>query len=89
MRKKEEIRATQFAIGATSASIIALQYLAEGVYQGETLHFVFLLIPAVLSAYVVSELIFKQIDGQQFLRLVYIVLIFSGLLTGWQALQLL
>ena len=89
LRKKEEIRATQFAIGATSASIIALQYLAEGVYQGETLHFVFLLIPAVLSAYVVSELIFKQIDGQQFLRLVYIVLIFSGLLTGWQALQLL
>ena len=89
LRKKEEIRATQFAIGATSASIIALQYLAEGVYQGETLHFVFLLIPAVLSAYVVSELIFKQIDGQQFLLLVYIVLIFSGLLTGWQALQLL
>lgn len=89
LRKKEEIRATQFAIGATSASIIALQYLAEGAYQGETLHFVFLLIPAVLSAYVVSELIFKHIDGQQFLRLVYIVLIFSGLLTGWQALQLL
>ncbi len=89
LHEKEEIRATQFAIGATSASIIALQYLMTGTYQGQTLHFVFLLIPAVLLAYVVSEHIFKRINGQQFLRMVYMVLLFAGFMTGYQALQLL
>lgn len=89
LQKKEEIRATQFAIGATSATFIALQYLMSGVYQGQTLHFVFLLLPAVLLAYVVSEHIFKRINGQQFLHLVYVVLILAGLLTGWQAWNLL
>lgn len=89
LQKKEEIRATQFAIGATSASIIALQYLMTGTYQGQTLHFVFLLVPAVLLAYVVSEHIFKRINGQQFLRMVYIVLILAGFMTGYQAIKLL
>lgn len=89
LQKKEEIRATQFAIGATSASMIALQYLMTNTYQGQTLHFVFLLIPAVLLAYVVSEHIFKRINGQQFLRMVYIVLILAGLMTGYQAVKLL
>ncbi len=89
LQKKEEIRATQFAIGATSASFIALQYLMSGAYQGQTLHFLFLLIPAVLLAYVVSEHIFKRINGQQFLHLVYVVLILAGLLTAWQAWHLL
>ena len=89
LQKKEEIRATQFAIGATSASFIALQYLMSGVYQGQTLHFVFLLIPAVLLAYIVSEHIFKRINGQQFLHLVYVVLILAALMTGWQAIKLL
>ena len=60
-----------------------------GTYQGQTLHFVFLLIPAVLLAYVVSEHIFKRINGQQFLRMVYMVLLFAGFMTGYQALQLL
>lgn len=88
LQKKDEIRATMFAIGATSASLIALQYLIAGVYQGEILHYVVLLIPAVLLAYLVSEHIFKRINGQQFLHLVYLVLIFAGLMTGWQAIQL-
>lgn len=89
LHKKEEIRATQFAIGATSAGIIALQYLLTGTYQGQTLHFVFLLIPAVLLAYLISERIFKRIDSQQFLRVVYIVLMIAGFMTAYQALKLL
>lgn len=88
LQKKDEIRATMFAIGSTSASLIALQYFIAGVYQGQIVHFVFLLIPAVLLAYVVSEHIFKRINGQQFLYLVYFVLIFAGLMTAWQAIQL-
>ena len=89
LRRKEEIRATQFAIGSTSSCFIFLQYLAAGVYQGQTLHFTFLLVPAVLLAYLVSEHIFKRINGQQFLKLVYIVLILAGCMTFWQALKLL
>ncbi|MBE6111995.1 MAG: sulfite exporter TauE/SafE family protein [Peptococcaceae bacterium] len=89
LQKKEQIRATQFAIGATSSCFIFLQYLAAGAYQGQTLHFALLLFPAVLLAYVVSEYIFKQIDSSQFLHIVYLVLFFAGLMTGWQAFCLL
>lgn len=88
LQQKEQIRATMFAIGATSASIIALQYLLAGVYQGQVLQLVFWLVPSVLLAYVVSERLFWKINGQRFLQLVYLVLIFTGCLTGWQALQL-
>lgn len=89
LRVKEEIRATQFAIGATSSCFIFLQYLTAGIYQGQTLHFIVLLIPAVLLAYIVSEYIFKRINGKQFLKLVYIMLILAGCMTFWQALKLL
>ncbi len=88
LRDKNEIRATQFAIGVTSASFIAAQYLVSGAYQGQTLHFAVLLIPAVFLAYLVSEKIFRHINGPNFLRFVYLVLLLSGVLTGWQALQL-
>ncbi len=89
LQKKEQIRTTQFAIGATSSCFIFLQYLAAGAYHGQTLHFTVLLFPAVLLAYIVSEHIFKHIDGRQFLRIVYIVLFFAGLMTAWQAWMLL
>ncbi len=89
LQEKEYIRATQFAIGSTSSCFIFLQYLAAGAYHGATLHFTLLLFPAVLLAYIVSERIFKRIDGKQFLRRVYIVLFLAGLMTGWQALKLL
>ncbi len=89
LHKKENIRATQFAIGSTSSCFIFLQYLAAGAYQGQTLHFTVLLFPAVLMAYIVSERIFKRIDGQQFLRIVYVVLFLAGLMTCWQAWKLL
>jgi len=88
LTEKEQIRATQFAISTTTAVLVVAQYMRAGVYQGQVLQFVFLLIPAVLLAYVVSERLFKQIDGKQFLKLVYIVLILAGMLTGWQAIQL-
>lgn len=89
LHKKEQIRATQFAIGSTSSCFIFIQYLASGAYQGNTLHFTALLFPAVLLAYLVSEHIFKRIDGRQFLRIIYIVLFFAGLMTAYQAMQLL
>lgn len=88
LTRKEEIRATQFAIGVTSAGIITLQHILRGSYQGQTLHFVFLLIPAVLLSYIISERLFRRIDGRQFLHMVYILLILTGLMTGWQALKL-
>ena len=69
LQQKEQIRATMFAIGATSAGIIALQYLLSGVYQGQVLQLVGWLIPAALLAYMVSERLFRQINGQQFLQL--------------------
>lgn len=86
--QKDQIRATMFAIGCTSAGLITLQYLAAGVYHGQVLHFTILLLPAVLSAYIISERIFKHINGQQFLQLVYLVMIIAGIMTGYQALQL-
>lgn len=88
LKQKEQIRATMFAIGATSAGIIALQYLLAGVYQGQVLQLVFCLIPSVLLAYIVSERMFRKINGQRFLQLVYLALIITGCMTGWQALQL-
>jgi uncharacterized membrane protein YfcA len=89
LQKKEQIRTTQFAIGATSSCFIFLQYLAAGAYQGQTLYFTVLLLPAVILAYLISEHIFKRIDGRQFLRIVYIVLFFAGLMTAYQAWKLL
>ena len=89
LQKKEQIRTTQFAIGATSSCFIFLQYLAAGAYQRQTLYFTVLLFPAVILAYLVSEHIFKRIDGRQFLRIVYIVLFFAGLMTAYQAWKLL
>ena len=89
LQKKEQIRTTQFAIGATSSCFIFLQYLAAGAYQGQTLYFTVLLFPAVILAYLISEHIFKRIDGRQFLRIVYIVLFFAGLMMAYQAWKLL
>ena len=89
LQKKEQIRTTQFAIGATSSCFIFLQYLAAGAYQVQTLYFTVLLFPAVILAYLISEHIFKRIDGRQFLRIVYIVLFFAGLMTAYQAWKLL
>jgi hypothetical protein len=43
----------------------------------------------VILAYLVSEHIFKRIDGRQFLRIVYIVLFFAGLMTAYQVWKLL
>jgi len=89
LTQKEQIRATQFAISTTTAIVVILQYLKADVYQGTVLNYVYLLIPAVLFAYFVSEKIFKKIDGKQFLELVYIILILAGIITAWQAVHLL
>ena len=88
-KKKEEIRATMFAIGATSASFIALQYLLNDVYQGKVLELTYWLILAVLLAYFVSERLFKKMNGQQFLYLGYVFLGLTGVMNGWQAIHLL
>ena len=89
LQKKEQIRTTQFAIGATSSFFIFVQYLMAGSYQGQTLYFTLLLFPAVILAYLISEHIFKHIDGRQFLHIVYLVLFFAGLMTAYQAWRLL
>ena len=89
LQKKEQIRTTQFAIGATSSFFIFVQYLMAGSYQGQTLYFTLLLFPAVILAYLISEHIFKHIDGRQFLHIVYLVLFFAGLMTAYQAWKLL
>lgn len=89
LTQKEQIRATQFAISTTAAIVVILQYLKADVYQSTVLNYVYLLIPAVLLAYFVSEKIFKKIDGKQFLKLVYIILILAGIITAWQAVHLL
>ena len=89
LQKKEQIRTTQFAIGATSSFFIFVQYLMAGSYQGQTLYFTLLLFPAVILAYLISEHIFKHINGRQFLHIVYLVLFFAGLMTAYQAWRLL
>lgn len=89
LQKKEQIRTTQFAIGATSSFFIFVQYLMTGSYQGQTLYFTLLLFLAVILAYLISEHIFKHIDGRQFLHIVYLVLFFAGLMTAYQAWRLL
>ena len=89
LQKKEQIRTTQFAIGATSSFFIFVQFLMAGSYQGQTLYFTLLLFLAVILAYLISEHIFKHIDGRQFLHIVYLVLFFAGLMTAYQAWRLL
>lgn len=88
LKQKEQIRTTQYAISITTSVVVFFKYLQDGVYQNEILNFVFLSLPAIILAYFVSEKIFHKMNGSQFLKLVYCVLILAGIMTGWQAIQL-
>ena len=85
LHQKEQIRATTFAIGSTSAALIALQYFQKNVYHGQTLSFVTLLLPAVFLAFFVSERIFQHLNRKRFLFLLYLLLLFTSIITCWQA----
>lgn len=75
---KAEFRATLSMVWLSFNAVLTLLLVIEGRWQQETVYNFLLLLPVVAAALWLGNRLHDRVDGQQFLTVVHLILIFSG-----------
>lgn len=76
---KAEFRATLSMVWLSFNVMLTVAHIAKGNWQLDTVYNFLLLLPVVMLALFVGNRLHDKVDGQQFLTVVHIILIFSGI----------
>lgn len=78
LKEKKYFRATMYSTVLITMGIMIAKKISAGDYTKKTLITVMLLLPALLLGYFFSSKLQKRINGELFLKFVYLVLLLAG-----------